>query len=213
MQNNERWQAFGNELRTQATILGGILALMWLIEITDTLLLGGSLDSFGVRPRSIEGLRGILFGPFLHAGFAHLLANSMPFLVLGWLVMMRRRGDFIWVSVITAVVSGLGIWLIAPARSIHIGASGLIFGYFGFLLLRGYFEKSLGSIVWSVIVALLYGGLLFGVLPQGNNISWQAHLFGFAGGILAAYLLAEPRTIVRLRDAPPDLADDIKLLE
>lgn len=196
MYEEKSTRSFGSELKTQATILGGMLAIMWLLELVDWLLPRATLDALGVRPRTLVGLRGILFGPFLHAGFGHLLANTIPFIVLGWFVMFRRTRDFVIVTVITALISGLGIWLFGPTNSIHIGASGLVFGYFGFLLLRGYFERSPWSIVWSVLVGLLYGGLIWGVLPQGNGISWQAHLFGFVGGVFAAYLLAERKTAV-----------------
>ena len=183
-----------HELRTQASILGGFVAVMWVVELLDWLLWHGTLDRLGIRPRTLIGLRGILFAPFLHRGFGHLLANTVPFVVLGWLVMLRRTANFWVVVAITAVVSGLGTWLTGSARSVHVGASGLIFGFFGFLLLHGYFERRLPSIILSAIVLLFYGGLLWGALPQGMGISWQGHLFGFVGGGVAAYLLAERET-------------------
>ena len=98
---------------------------------------------------------------------------------------------FIVVTITVILVSGLGTWLIGPANSVHIGASGLVFGYFGYLLLNSWFERSLASVLWAVLVFLLYGSLIWGVLPQGNGISWQGHLFGFIGGGVAAYLLAK----------------------
>ena len=183
----------GQILRVQAVILGSFVLAFWVIEVLDWVIFRGALDRFGVRPRSISGLWGILFGPFLHVGFGHVLANTIPFLVLGWFVMIRRLRDFVLVTAIAAAVSGLGIWLIGPSRSIHLGASGLVFGYFGFLLLRGYYERRLSSILWSIAVVALYGGMLWGVLPQQAGVSWQAHLFGFIGGGLAAYLLADKR--------------------
>jgi membrane associated rhomboid family serine protease len=100
------------------------------------------------------------------------------------------------VSIVTVIISGLGIWLIAPSNTVHLGASGLIFGYFGYLLLRSYFERSLSSILWSVLVLFLYGGMIWGVLPQQVGISWQSHLFGFIGGGLAAYGLTQWSTAV-----------------
>jgi membrane associated rhomboid family serine protease len=107
--------------------------------------------------------------------------------------MLRETSDFFVVTIITMLVSGFGVWLTAPAYSIHIGASGVIFGYFGFLLLRGYFERSFAAILFSLIVGLLYGGLIWGVLPLQYGISWQGHLFGFIGGALAARLLAQSK--------------------
>jgi membrane associated rhomboid family serine protease len=183
-----------NEVKSQIAILGGLVALMWGLEILD-LFLGGALNQFGIRPRSLVGLRGILFAPFLHGNLLHLIANTVPFVILGWLVMLRRTSDFWTVSLIVMLVAGLGTWLFAPPWTNHIGASGVVFGYLGFLLSRGYFERRIGSIVTSVVVGLLYGGMIWGVLPGQIGISWQGHLFGFIGGIIAARLLAEPKRI------------------
>jgi membrane associated rhomboid family serine protease len=148
---------------------------------------------YGIIPRRVIGLRGILFSPFLHGNFPHLIANTVPFLTLGWLVMLRRTSDFWIVTAIAAFIGGLGTWLIAPSFSIHIGASGIVFGYLGLLLSRGYFERNFGSMALSVTVGVLYGGLLWGVLPQQPGISWQGHLFGFIGGVVAARILAAPK--------------------
>jgi len=184
--------AIAQEFKTQVFILGGFVALIWALEIVDSLM-GGALDVYGISPHSIIGLRGILFAPFLHGSLAHVAANTIPFLTLGWLIMLRETSDFFFVTIITMFVSGLGVWLTAPPYTIHIGASGLIFGYFGFLLLRGYFERSFAAILFSLIVGLLYGGLIWGVLPLQYGISWQGHLFGFIGGALAARFLARPK--------------------
>lgn len=182
-------KSIAGELKTQAIILGGFIALMWAVEIIDLLFLGGTLDRYGIRPRNITGLRGILFAPFLHGGLAHIAANTIPFLTLGWLIMLRETSDFFVVTAVTMLISGLGTWLIGPPNSIHIGASGLVFGYLGFLLLRGYFERSVTAILFSIIVGSLYGGLIWGVLPLRYGISWQGHLFGFIGGVIAARLV------------------------
>ncbi|MEP0869315.1 rhomboid family intramembrane serine protease [Trichocoleus desertorum AS-A10] len=190
MRNDDR-KAIARELRNHTLILGGFIICIWLLEIVDSFVLGNALNVFGIRPRSISGLRGILFAPFLHGGLGHLMANTIPFLVLGWFVMLREVSDFFIVSLITILASGLGVWLFGSPNSIHIGASGLIFGYFGFLLLRGYFEKSAVGIAFSLLVGTLYGSLIWGVLPVSNGISWEGHLFGFLGGVLAARLLAQ----------------------
>lgn len=190
MENNEGFRAIVQQTKAQLTILGTFVALFWLVEIVDGLLFRGGLDFFGVRPRTVSGLWGILFGPFLHANIGHVLANTLPFLILGWFVMLQGIGTFFLVTLSTAVISGLGIWLIGPSGSVHIGASGLVFGYFGYLLLRGYFERSFASLAWSGFVILLYGGMIWGVFPQTRGVSWQAHLFGFIGGGLVAYRLA-----------------------
>jgi len=180
------------EVKSQIGILVGFVGLMWALEILD-LFLGGALNQFGIRPHSIVGLRGILFAPFLHGSLLHLIANTVPFVILGWLVMLRRTSDFWPVTIIVMLVAGLGTWLFAPPWTIHIGASGVVFGYLGFLLSRGYFERSLGAIAMSLLVGMLYGGMIWGVLPGQLGISWQGHLFGFLGGILAAQMLAQPR--------------------
>lgn len=185
-------QAITRELKTQGTILGGLVGVMWALEIVD-LALGGALNSFGIRPHSLIGLRGIFFAPFLHGNFAHLIANTIPFLVLGWFVMLQETSDFFLVSAIAMLVGGLGTWLFGSANSVHIGASGVIFGYLGFLLARGYYERNLPSIFLAIIVGVFYGGAIWGVLPTQPGISWEGHLFGFIGGILAARLFAKPK--------------------
>lgn len=191
----------GATLKSHVMILGGFVALLWAINLVNMFIFNGGLNIYGIRPRSVDGLQGILFAPLLHSSFAHLMANTIPLLVLGWFVLLRGTRTFALVTIVTVLVSGLGTWLIGPANSVHIGASGLIFGYFGFLVLSAYFERSLASILWAVLVFFLYGGLLWGVLPQGNGISWQGHLFGFVGGWAAAYLLAK-------RPSPPESLDD-----
>jgi membrane associated rhomboid family serine protease len=175
------------EFLRQIAILAGIVALLWLIEIIDLLIFGGRLDALGIRPRTLAGLRGIFFAPFLHAGFGHLAANTIPFLVLGWLVMLRSTSDFFVVMVISAAVSGLGVWLLGGSNTVHLGVSGVIFGFLGYLLARGIYERRLGAIVLALIALLLYGGALWGVLPLRSGVSWQGHLFGFLGGWLVAY--------------------------
>ena len=133
--------------------------------------------------------------PFLHRGFGHLVANTIPIVVLGWLVMLRRTADIFTVAAVTLIVGGLGIWLFGASNSVHVGASGLIFGFFGFLLARAYFERSPASIALAAVVLLLYGGIIWGVLPGQVGVSWLGHLFGFIGGILAAYLLSRRRLV------------------
>ena len=183
-------QGSRQEIKTQAIILATFVAIFWLLEILDQFVFRGSLDIFGIIPHQVIGLRGILFAPFLHGDFPHLIANTVPFLILGWLVMLQETSDFFIVTGLTMLVGGLGVWLFAAPGSTHIGASILIFGYLGFLLLRGYFQRNIPSILLSILVFLLYGGTIWGVLPSRPGISWQGHLFGFLGGVLAAKLIA-----------------------
>ena len=179
-------------LKSQVSVLVVWTIVAWAIEAIDQFVVERPLDQYGIRPRDVDGLWGILCAPLLHGGFAHLAGNTVPFLVLGWLVLAARGSTFLPVSLIVIVAGGAGVWLMAPVGSVHIGASGLIFGYLGFLLFRGLFEFSLGSIVIAVLVGALYGGLLLGVLPGEEGVSWQAHLCGFVSGAIAAKLLARP---------------------
>ena len=172
-------------LRRQATVLGGMVGAFWGVFAINSVL-GGALNVYGVIPRSIIGLRGIIFAPFLHANFNHLLANTLPFAVLGWLVMLRDRKHFLPVTLISMLGAGLLSWLLGAPGSVHIGASGVIFGYLGFLLLSGWYARNAVSIVISLAVAFIWGSVVVGVLPGTPGISWQAHLGGFTAGVLAA---------------------------
>lgn len=190
---HQETKALARELKTQGTILGGFVATIWVLEVVDVFL-GGALNTYGILPRNLIGLRGILFAPFLHGNFAHLIANTIPFLTLGWFVMLRETSDFFVVTGITMLVSGLGVWLIGSS-GLHIGASGVVFGYLGFLLARGYFERNIPSILLSVLVGFLYGGAIWGVLPTQPGVSWEGHLFGFIGGVIAARFLSQRKKV------------------
>jgi membrane associated rhomboid family serine protease len=177
-------------------VLGGTLALMWIVFLATTVS-GDALLSLGIVPRTTTGLRGILFAPFLHGSLAHIVANSIPFVVLGWLVMLRDARHFVPVTLSAMIGSGLMAWLFGAPGSIHIGASGVIFGYLGFLILSGWFARSFFSVLLSLIVTALWGGMVLGVMPGHAGISWQAHLGGFLGGVLAASMFKESRDIDR----------------
>ena len=174
-------------VREQFELMGWLLAGLWTVEIIDNLLLGGSLDNYGIRPRVPAGLLGIPLAPFLHGGFAHLTANSIPLAVLGWLTLSRGFLSFVSVSAIITAVGGFGVWLVGAENSVHIGASILIFGYLGFLLTVGLKTRTLRDVLTSVIVGAIYGSMVWGVLPGDAGISWEGHLFGFLGGVLSAH--------------------------
>jgi membrane associated rhomboid family serine protease len=165
---------------------------MWAVFAV-TWISGGALLWLGVLPRTAIGLRGIIFAPFLHGSLAHLLANSIPFVILGWLVMLRDPRHFTTVTLVTMVSSGLMAWLIGAPGSVHVGASGVIFGYLGFLMLSGWYARSVGSIAVSVLVTIFWGGLVLGVMPGQAGVSWQAHLGGFIGGVYAARMFRVAR--------------------
>lgn len=170
-------------------LLGIVLFTLWSIEIIDFLVFGGRLDRYGIRPRSLGGLWGILFAPLLHGGFNHLIANTVPMLTLSWWVMLRSIGTWLTATIMIVFLGGAGTWLLARGGSVHIGASGLIFGYLGFLVARGYYERTMGAIALSLFVLVTYGAMFWGVLPTQPGISWESHLFGFLSGIFAAYWL------------------------
>ena len=177
-------------------LLGTVLISLWCIEIIDFLVFGGSLDRYGIRPRSLSGLWGIPLAPFLHGGFRHLLANTVPLLTLSWWVMMRSISTWLMATVMITLVGGAGTWLLARGGSVHIGASGLVFGYLGFLLGRGYYERTMGAIAIALFVLATYGAMFWGVFPTQPGISWESHLFGFISGIVAAYWLTSKPDII-----------------
>lgn len=193
-QSSSTLQVYGNEAKRLLRPLLIFVAFLWFVEIVDWLLFRGALNGLGIVPRQVSGLRGILFAPFLHGNFNHLLANTIPFLILGFMVMLRHGRYFLGISALIVLFSGLGIWLVGPAHTVHIGASALIFGYFAFLLVSAWYERSFGAVFLALLVIVLYGGLLSGILPQGGGISWQGHFFGLVGGGLAAYYVSPRRT-------------------
>ena len=174
------------------TVIGGFVALLYVVELADTLL-NHRLDQEGVEPQQTDGLLGILFAPLLHGSWEHLFGNTVPLLVLGFLVLLSGVRLWLQVTAIVWMVGGLGTWLVAPPNTIHLGASVLIFGWLVFLLLRGFVSRRIGQIVLGLLILFLYGGILWGVLPGQPDISWQGHLFGAIGGAIAALVLSERR--------------------
>jgi membrane associated rhomboid family serine protease len=179
--------------RTNALLfVVAMVALMWLTEVIDAVA-GGRLDQYGIHPRDVDGLPEIVSAPFLHAGFGHLISNTIPFVVMGAAIAL---GGLVRVAAVTAVVglvSGLGTWLIAPPDTVTLGASGLVFGYATYLVARGFLSKRIVDLTVGAVVVAIWGfALLQGVLPQ-ERISWQAHVFGAIGGVIAASLLAGRR--------------------
>ena len=164
------------------------VSILWLIDAINTGL-GHAFNVFGIFPREPETLPGILFWPFLHGNFQHLLMNTTPLLLLGLFVAMRGPGVFLKTSAIVMIAGGLGVWVFGR-EAYHIGASGLVFGYFGFLVAVGIYERRISSLAVASLAIFYYGGLIFGVLPSDSFVSWEGHLFGLGAGVLAARMLA-----------------------
>jgi membrane associated rhomboid family serine protease len=173
-------------------LLAAIVALMWVVEVVNTLD-SNRLDRDGIYGRSVAHLWGILTAPFIHASFAHLIANTIPLLFMGVIVALRGAARLALVSLIVIVVGGLGTWLVAPAHVSTIGASGLVFGYATYLFARGFFDRSLRELLVGLIVGVVWGVTLVASLVPHPGISWQGHLFGAVGGVVAASLLRRER--------------------
>ncbi|BCI54435.1 rhomboid family intramembrane serine protease [Mycolicibacterium litorale] len=207
-----------------AWVVGGVtivsfVVLLYVVELFDSLT-GHRLDENGIRPLETDGLVGIVFAPLLHADWQHLIANTGPALVLGFLMTLAGLSRFIYATAIVWILGGLGTWLIGnvgahcpyvgvQCETNHIGASGLIFGWLTFLLVFGFFTRKVWEIVVGVIVLFVYGGILLGVLPGTFGVSWQGHLCGAVAGVIAAYILSSPerkaRELRRSRTTPPYL--------
>ncbi|QIQ03312.1 rhomboid family intramembrane serine protease [Streptomyces liangshanensis] len=177
---------------------GGVMiawvALLWLLEVVDTAT-GGALDTYGLSPRSFGELRDVIPMAFLHHGFEHLASNTVPLLVLGFLAALGGIRRFAAVVLTIMVVGGLGVWLTAADHSNTVGASGVVFGLLGYLLVRGFVNRSAVDLVVGLVVLAVYGSVLWGVLPTDPSISWQGHLFGLVGGVLAAFLYRTKRPV------------------
>jgi membrane associated rhomboid family serine protease len=177
--------------RTNALLLvAAMVTLMWMTEVVDQIGFG-DLDEYGIHPRDAGGLPEILSAPFLHVGFGHLISNTAPFLVMGAAIALGGLVRVALVTLIVTLISGLGTWLIASSNSVHLGASGVVFGYATYLVSRGLFSRRLTELAVGALVVVIWGfGLVQGLLPQ-ERISWQAHLFGAIGGVVAATLFAK----------------------
>jgi membrane associated rhomboid family serine protease len=178
--------------------MGGFVALLAVIELVNTLMSHSLNVIFGLRPRSVDGVFDILTFPLLHANFGHLLSNALPLVIFGFLVFLSGLRVFLTALAFSWLGSGLAVWLIG-AGSVTVGGSGLVFGLFAFLLVRGFFNRSWWQILLSVVLFLAYGSILFGLLPLMMGIvSWQAHLGGAIGGVVAAVLLRpRPRALAQ----------------
>jgi membrane associated rhomboid family serine protease len=186
----------GGRVTAAGMLMLAWVALLWALEVVDVLA-GHRLDSFGIRPRRTGELLDIVPSAFTHFGFAHLAANTLPLLVLGFIAALRGTGRFLAVAFTVIVVDGLGVWAFSPAHTNTAGASGLIFGLFGYLLVRGFVDRRPLDMVVGVLVGAYYGtSIVWGVLPVHTGVSWQGHLFGLIGGVATAFLFRERAAVV-----------------
>lgn len=185
----------GARAKAAAKLMVGWVALLWLLEVIDVAS-GHALDDFGIMPRSVPELVDVIPASFIHFGFAHVAANSVPLLVLGFLSALGGLRRFAAVCALIIVADGLGVWLISPDNTNTAGASGVVFGLFGFLLISGFVERRLAGVAVGVLIAAVWGGsVLAGLAPTETGVSWQGHLIGLVAGAVAAYLFRhrEPR--------------------
>jgi membrane associated rhomboid family serine protease len=185
----------------------GVVVGLFLIEVLNHADDNGLSRLGGIRPHHLDGLDGVVFAPFLHASFDHFYANAVPLLLTGTFALAIGARRFLGVTLLIALVSGLGVWFVASPNDIVVGASGVILGYIGFLLVRGVVERSWWGIAVGALIGLLYGTQIFGEVTPGNpQISWQAHLFGLIGGVVAAIVFRRRRPRPR-PEAPQPLTN------
>jgi membrane associated rhomboid family serine protease len=180
-------EPLSRRVKTRLLVLVGLVGLMWALLIVLPISVR---EQLGIRSGAAQGLVGIPLAPWLHGDLTHLASNTLPFVVLAALVLVRSLREFVWVTIIVVLGSGLGAWWLGSAGQVHLGASGLIFGYFGFLVARGLLERTIVSLLIAAAVGFFYGGLVWQVFSRDPHISWQSHLCGLLSGILAAWLVA-----------------------
>jgi membrane associated rhomboid family serine protease len=173
-----------------------LIGLLWLLQIINWSL-GYRLNALGIRPRTLSGLLGIIFSPFLHGGFGHLFLNTIPLFALGCLILVNGQETFYTVSIIIIVLGGFATWLFGR-RATHVGSSILIMGYFGYLLANSYYHFNASTVILAIICVYYFGGLISALVPDKREISWESHIFGFIAGIVAAYIYPMIPSVLQL---------------
>lgn len=179
---------FSGKKLTQLKQLMFLAVLLWVVHVIGLLV---PLDGYGIIPRELSGLKGILFAPFIHGDFPHLMANTVSLIILGFILASIEDNGIAPVLLAVMLLGGIGTWVIGRSGTVHIGASGVIYGILGYLIAIGFFRKDLISVIVSVSVFFMYGGMIFGVLPSVPHMSWESHLCGFVSGIITASTPAE----------------------
>lgn len=194
----ERQRADGG-IRAAIGTGAGFTIATWVAFIVNSVFFGGDLNyALGLRPFDLQGLWGVLFAPFLHADFSHLMANTVPAALFAALIAFTSKKLWWQVTIIVMLVSGAATWFLGGVGKVHIGASGLVYGWLAYLVVRGFYNKSPGQILLGMILGFAYSGLIWGVFPTQMGVSWQMHLFGAIGGVVAAATVKRDK---RTRDA------------
>jgi membrane associated rhomboid family serine protease len=213
----ERGSVLPAKVKPAAITVGSLGAVLVLVQLVNSLMSYRLSADFGLTPRSLHGLIGVVTAPLLHASWSHLLSNVVPLLIFGFLIMIGSVRQFIAVTILVWLVAGLGVWLIAPANTITVGASGLVFGWLAYLVTRGVFTRNIGQIAIGLVLLILWGGIFWTGIVQIAvadiagvvTISWQGHLFGAVGGVLAAFLVARADGPRRPKQAAPALTSGL----
>ncbi|MEV6828313.1 rhomboid family intramembrane serine protease [Amycolatopsis sp. NPDC051102] len=181
------------EAKKALWVMVGLLAVLWLVQIVNAVDDYDIGRDLGIMPRDPASLPDVLTSPFMHYGWGHLEANSGPLFIFGFLAAYRGVKKWFGVSLLIIVASGLGVWFTAPSNTVTVGASGLLFGYFGYVIVRGLFDRHPIDIVIGLVMALCFAYQFTSLLPTDERVSWQGHLFGFAGGIIGGWLFRDRR--------------------
>lgn len=188
--------AIDRGFRWRAGFLFALVGLMWVIFAVETVV-PPRLFVRGIVPRTSDGIAGIVVAPLFHLNLDHLVANTIPLLVLGAFILLDGLNEFLLVTILSVLVSGGGTWLFGAPHTYHIGASGVVFGYFGFLVFRSLYNRRLLHFVITIVVGVLYGWSMWMSLLPREGVSWSGHFFGLLGGLAAAKMLAQPRVPTR----------------
>ncbi|MET3804196.1 membrane associated rhomboid family serine protease [Nakamurella sp. UYEF19] len=188
--------------------------LITLVQVVNSLMSNRLSTDFGLVSRSLHGLIGVITAPLLHVSWAHLLSNLVPLLIFGFLIMLDSVRQFVAVTILVWLIAGLGVWVVGPANTVTVGASGLVFGWLAYLVTRGVFTRNFGQIAIGLVLLVIWGGVFWtGIVKVAVadisgvvTISWQGHLFGAIGGVLAAFLVAKADGPHKPKEATPALS-------
>ncbi len=185
--------------RTGLACAAGYVVAIWIVHVVNTFAFGGLLTAFGINPLDTSSLWHVFTSPLLHANFSHLISNTVPGAIFSFLIGASGARAWWGVTFLVAIIGGAGVWFFGGVGTNHIGASGLVYGWLAYLLVRGIFNRSIGQLAIGVLLGMAYSGLIWGVLPGTPGVSWQAHLFGAVGGVLAGMVITSNGSLALTR--------------